>query len=261
MRLQRAYWSPEGVARTLSHLMGKDPHVTLLHMKNFRGSSSCWVLGALSSYSMGCYSPPISEERLQESIVITTRDETADFGAYRTFFVRPEIRVLDESTLDKGTTVDDDGTSVETELLSADLADPLIAETRENLIARGYTEASVLEGVDLGVELVYLRTIVSDYYCYYWGDWGYWGYPGATYYYPYGCTGSAWQSSMLVTNAVDLAAAARDEADQPLRGIWFSGVYGVEAESAQFVAARAVAGITQAFNQSPYFAASAPRGE
>lgn len=259
-----AHWSPEGVARMIFIVDRREPRVSISHMKNSRGSSWCWALGGLSAYSMGCYSPPISEERLEESIVITTRDETADFGAYRTFFVRPEIRVLDESALDETTVAQgtvDEGTPVEGEVLSADLAEPLLAETRENLIARGYTESARREGVDLGIELVYLSAVVSDYYCYYWGDWAYWGYPGAYYYYPYGCSGSVWKSSMLVTHAVDMAAAARNPPEEPVRGLWYAGVYGVEAESAEFVTARAVTGISQAFVQSPYFDASAPRGE
>ena len=239
----------------------RDLRDTIFHMKNSRGTSHAWLLGALSAAASGCYDPPISTERLEESIVITTHDEAADFGKFRTFFLRPEIRVLDETELESTTGEENPEAEAETEVLPANQAEPLLAATRQNLLDRGYREASTLANADLGVEVVYARTIQSDYYCYYWGDWAYWGYPGASYYYPYGCSGSAWQSGMLVTHSVDLAAAARDPSDELLRGVWYSGIYGVEAESSAFVVDRAAAGISQAFVQSPYFETTPVGGE
>jgi Domain of unknown function (DUF4136) len=227
-------------------------------MTNTNRPSFLPLLVAAAALPVGCYDPPTSTERLEQSIVITTRDESADFTAYRTFFVRPEIRVLDEddTTGKQGTVV----TGSDGDVLSSDLADPLIEATRQNLIDRGYEEARSAGATQLAVELVYVRAVYSDYYCYYWGDWGYWGYPGYSYYYPYGCTGSSWQSGMLVTQVTDLTSAAppppEDATGGVLRGIWYSGIYGVEAESADFVADRAATGIDQAFIQSPYFAAS-----
>lgn len=236
--------------------MGTPPHDSIPAMTRSRGAGLSGVLlGASWAAGVGCYDPPISTERLEESIVITTHDEAADFGKFRTFFLRPQIRVLDETTLDTASA------DVEAQVLPASTAEPLLAATRENLIERGYREAGRLEDAELGVEVVYAQTIQSDYYCYYWGDWAYWGYPAGSYYYPYGCSGSAWQSGMLVTHAVDLAAAAADTSDELLRGVWYSGIYGVETESTELVVDRATAGISQAFIQSPYFAASAAGGE
>jgi hypothetical protein len=202
---------------------------------------------------VACYTPPAPEERLDDSIIVTSRDDVADFGSFQTFFIRPDIRILDEGV---------DGTLPEvSETLDPAAAGPLLDETRANLLARGYTEATSMVGADLAVELLYARAIYSDYYCYYWYDWGYWGYPGYYYYYPYSCDTVAWRSGMLVTSATDLSSAAPAPVALPaantfLRGVWFSGVYGVEVDSNATLVQRAVDGIDQAFVQSPYFSAT-----
>jgi hypothetical protein len=201
----------------------------------------------------GCYSPPSASERFEDPVVVTTRDEAADFAGYRTFYVRPEVRVLDESAQSSGelaTTVSE---------LPVGTAAPLVEETENNLIARGYVQAATRENADLAVELVYLRSVSTAYYCYYWWDWAYWGYSDWYYYYPDSCSTTAWRSGMLVTHVVDLMDAPAPppgaETAGVLRGVWFSGVYGVEADSTSYVEDRALEGIEQAFTQSPYFSA------
>ena len=198
---------------------------------------------------VGCYAPPDTSERFEDSIVVTSRDETTDFGTFQTFFVRPEVRVLDENQMDG---------LIET--LPPQNANPLVNQTTANLEARGYRAAATKEEADLAVELVYLRAVFSDYYCYYWSDWYYWGYPGYYYYYPYSCSSAAWRSGMVVTNVIDLASAGPpvptpSMTNEYLRGVWFSGVYGVESDTSVVLTDRAVDGIDQAFDQSPYFTA------
>src|SRR4051812_5777292 len=225
-----------------------------------------WKMGAVQSAALtlaalasgGCYAPPISSERLAESVVITSFDNKADFQSFQSFFIRPEIRVLDELRMDS------DGML---EIVPAAAAAPLVAATRANLLERGYTEAATMDQTDLAIELVYLRSVVSDYYCYYWGDWAYWGYPGYSYYYPY-CSGASWTSGMLVTNAVDLPPLPETPPPEPppaeglgpdrplLRGLWSAGIYGVEVESLEYSAERTIAGINESFAQSPYFEAA-----
>jgi len=198
----------------------------------------------------GCYFTPTEQERLEQSVVVTARDPAADLASYQSYFIRPEIRVLDEQ----------DGlpTVSNTELLPEAAAAPLLNSTEANLSARGYVAASSSEEAELAVELVYVRSVDSDFYCANWGDWAYWGYPGWSYYFPYPCGTSAWYTGMLVTHVVDLAAARAARAAQPdtlgmLRGVWLSGVYGAEVESASFQISRAAEGIDEAFAQSPYF--------
>jgi hypothetical protein len=219
-----------------------------------------------------CYAPPAPDERFEESVVVTAHDEVAPFQAYQTFYVRPEVRVIDEGA---------DGMPGET--LSPVVAQPLIDATQRNLIERGYRAADSKDDADLAVELAYLRAIYSASYCYdwwYWWDYAYWGY---YYYYPYGsCDTAVWRSGMMITNMTDLmsggpvtpmpivpsepsvdgvapAINALPSASATLRkGVWFSGIYGVELDSTSFVAQRAVDGIDQAFEQSPYLTSAAP---
>jgi hypothetical protein len=210
-----------------------------------------------------CYAPPAPDERFEESIIVTTRDDEAQFGTFQTFFVRPDVRVLDDDELPD----DDDGIIdlPESETLPIATALQLVAETEAQLIARGYRQAASIEEAELGVDLVYARNIYTAYYCYYWYDWYYWGYPGYSYYYPYSCDTTSWRSGMLVTSVVDLSVPMPEPPVEPatvpqapgyLRGLWFSAVYGVETGGSDFLVDRAVDGIDQAFQQSPYFTAT-----
>jgi hypothetical protein len=207
----------------------------------------------------GCYAPPSSDEAFEESIVVTSRDEGTDFGTYGTFFVRPEIRVLDEGREEEDPALP--------EVLPPAVAGPLVDTTVTNLTQRGYTAAATAAGADLSVEIVYLRSVNSQQYCYAyygWYDYYYWGYPYYPYY-PY-CDTSVWRSGTLLSYAMDTAivtpppvgdaGAGPAGGDQVLRTVWTSAIYGAEVDSVQYVQDRAVAGINQAFIQSPYFTAA-----
>jgi len=206
----------------------------------------------------GCYAPPSTDEAFDDAVVITSHDEEADFSQYRTFYVRPEVRLLDEEI----------GVNENPEFVAEAIATPLVNATRDNLTARGFEEADSKEEADLAVEVAYLRNVNSQQYCYaYWGwyDYYYWGYyPG--YYYPY-CDTSVWRSGTLLTNVVDMTgvepAPVPPIADGPglpdgalVNTVWASGIYGAEVDSLQYVEQRAISGINQAFVQSPYFAAA-----
>lgn len=228
-----------------------------------------WTRPILLSFTTlaACYSPPAPDERFEDTIVVTSSDAAADFSAFQTFFVRPEIRVLDEGEEGTASAEGTEGTppmlSVET--MPVGMATSVIDSVTQNMLARGYRQAAVKSEADLGVEIVYLRAIYSDYYCYYWSDWYYWGYPGYSYYYPYSCDTAEWRSGMLVTNVVDLKSAGPEREASPmgnsvLRGVWFSGIYGVESEADSSMQ-RAVDGIDQSFEQSPYLAATPGSGQ
>lgn len=203
------------------------------------------ILGLLIA---GCGSPPPSEELLSQPIVLTKYAPAADFSGYHTFFLRPEIRTLGEEGMITAIDPDD--------------AQPLLDATERNLIARGY-EPTAQETAELAVELDYLAVISSATWCYTWWDTGYWGTPGSGYYPFYGCGTDVWRSDLLATHIVDLseAHANPDGGDAGAGGtpasfsaIWFSGVYGVGLKSRD-----AQDGIDQAFAQSPYLAAAAPK--
>ena len=214
----------------------------------------------MAAFLSGCSAPPPSEVRLSESIVLTKHAPNVDFGAYHTFFIRPEIRVLvDRETADP---------------IEEAYATPLLLQTAQNLALRGYEQVDVKADAELAVEMVYVRSVNSAVACYSWWDPDYWGYP-AWGYYPYygGCTSTAWRAGTLATMIVDLTparnegggdggapdgegAAGAGPGEKLLSSIWFSGVYGVEVDYKDSIAQRARQGIDQAFVQSPYLATS-----
>jgi len=222
------------------------------------GLAALAIAGSISS----CSSPPPPEARLSDSIVLTKHAPDASFGSYHTFFIRPEIRVLA------------DGESADS--IEDRYAAILLAETTQNLLARGYEQVDVKADAELAVEMVYVRSVNSGTACYSWWDAYYWGYPGWAYYPYYGCTSTAWRVGTLATMIVDLTPA-RNEAggggeggapdneagaagagpgEKLLGMIWFGGVYGVETGYTESNVDRARHGIEQAFAQSPYLVTS-----
>jgi len=207
------------------------------------------VIPIFSWVAIGCAAPPTTEERLQETAVITKHGPKVDFGEFETYHLRGVIRTLN-----------DEG---ELEPLEESVADVLLDATANNLDARGYTSVDSPADAELAVEMLYLDFVTTSVWCYSWWDYYYWGYPGWGYYPYYGtCDGTAWRSGLLVTVIVDLTEARANPGggggaggeggggnsslnNHP--GIWFSGVYGVELTSRE-----AVDGINQAFTQSPY---------
>ena len=84
-------------------------------------------LASLSVLALaGCYAPPAPDSRYEESIVVTARDSQADFQKYQTFFVRPEVRMIDEG-MEEGT-----------ETVPPVAAQALLDSTTQNLIDRGF---------------------------------------------------------------------------------------------------------------------------
>jgi hypothetical protein len=198
----------------------------------------------------GCGAPPPADDLLNQSLVLTKYAPRVDFTAFHSFYLRPEIRTLNE-----------DGSA---ETVDPDKAQPLLDATESNLLARGYL-AVPKEEAELAVELDYLAIVSSATWCYSWWDSGYWGYPSYPYY-PYygGCGTDVWRSDLLATHIVDLTQASSNPdggeagagggGPMNVPGIWFSGVYGVGLNSRD-----AVDGVNQAFAQSPYLSTASPK--
>lgn len=214
-----------------------------------------------------CVPAPPSSERVAETVVLTKHAPGVDFSTYRTFFLRPEIREID----DEGVTP-----------LPESVAGPLLDETTKQMTDRGYEAAATKDEADLAVEMLYINTQWVASSCYSWWDPYYWGYPGYPYY-PYygGCSASTWQTHTLSTTLVDLtpakngspttaaltdgAAPLPDAGGTPptmdsglkppgvvLGGVWYSAVYGVVYGTTADSVQKGLDGIDQAFVQSPY---------
>src|SRR6188472_4100205 len=141
-----------------------------------------------------CAAPPPTSEQLGKSVVVTQRAPGTDFGEFKTYYLRPEVRVLSDDTV--------------TDTVDADVADVLLNQTKKNMNDRGYQEADTQADADLGVEMMGVSAESTSVWCYSWYDPYYWGYP-SSYYYPYygDCSGAQWQSNFLATIVVDLADA------------------------------------------------------
>ena len=190
----------------------------------------------------GCAAPPPDSDR-DQSIVLTKHAHDVDFPKYRTFFLRPEIRTLDDAG--------------ELTPVDSSKAQPLLDATERNLTARGFTATSKDEA-DLAVEMLYTEHISTTYWCYSWFD-PYWSYPPGAYYPAYDCNTAIWKSNMLSTTIGDLTearagsgvgeagAGGQSGESGKVAGIWFAGIYGIALDAQQ-----AIDGVNQAFTQSPY---------
>ena len=206
--------------------------------------------GALAFLGLvaGCAPTSPSDEALQSSIVVTLRAPDTDFGAYRTYYLRPEIREL--------TT---DGTGSAT--VAASIAQPLLDETNKQMAARGYELVEEKSDADLGVEMIYVSSQWVSTYCYSWWDPYYWGYAGWYYYPYYNCGASTWQTNTLATMLTTLEPSRDRDVTPPvtqppqppqvLKGIWFGGVSGLVISASDSLQ-KGIDGIDQAFAQSPY---------
>src|SRR3954451_23321586 len=105
----------------------------------------------------GCYYSPTETARLEESVILTARDQDMNFGVFRSFFVRPDVRGLDQAASDTAVPAGCD-------VLPGTVPSPLLAETESKLLERGYTEADQASA-DLGLELVYVKSVEDDFYC------------------------------------------------------------------------------------------------
>src|SRR4051794_21174895 len=146
-----------------AHCAGVSRRGRVFHGQAFHRLALVWLC-------FGCDSTPLEQERLQQSVIVTSRDAQADFLAFRTFFIRPEVRVLEDPTTAAGTSGTTSGVrsgdlppAAQQELLPDVLSEPLLQATRENLLDRGYTEASESGSADLGLDLVYVRSASTDY--------------------------------------------------------------------------------------------------
>jgi hypothetical protein len=206
------------------------------------------LLAFIGLVAAGC-APAASEESLESSIVVTLHAPNADFGGYQTFFLRPEIREL---TLD--------GTASAT--IDPAVAEPLLEQTRRQMESRGYRSVADKAIADLAVEMIYTESDWVSTYCYSWWDPYYWGYPSYYYYPYYGCSGTTWQTNTVATMLTDLTPARDQGRGDPvgdggtappksLNGLWFSGINGIVFSTGDSMQ-KALDGINQAFQQSPY---------
>jgi hypothetical protein len=173
------------------------------------------------------------------STVTTSHDAGTNFAAFTTFAVADQVKFFEA----------DGGANA----LPPALGNPLIDAVVNNMSARGYTQIvpTLLNQPDLALALgVTTVTYTNVYVDYGWCD--YWGY-----YYPY-CSGWGWYYPPITgvtqydvgTLVIDMAT--NDAVNARANGVWLAAVRGVLSGSNSTDVQRAVDGVNQAFNQSPY---------
>jgi Domain of unknown function (DUF4136) len=203
--------------------------------------SSLAALGAAFACA-GCITYPTSEERFNDVIVATNRDPNTDFAAFDTFAIAPAIDYLDASAA-----------SPMPVPLDGSVATPLSEEVARQLTLRGYQEVDPSDDPELGVKITVIKSTVESYS--YAPIWGYgsfsWGY-----YYPYFVpVYYGYDTTLVLIDLIDVRSAVpatANEAQTQLPGVWTAGVYGVLENTVATEVGQAVAGIDQAFEQSPY---------
>ena len=214
-------------------------------MKNFKSAFLLLVVPGLLS----CYNS--SEDIFLEDldIVVTSYDESYDFGQARTFILPDSVVRITGEGDDPS---DDDGGQFDELILD---------RIRQNLLDLGYTEESDPEN-NASDLVVVVQTLVVDNYVitdpyFFWDYWGWYpwfpgyGYgPGYGWYYPYPVVVGAYTTGTIFINMFDPLQVGTQ--DQQIPNVWLGALNGVLEGSTSGLQARIARGIDQAFDQSPY---------
>lgn len=197
----------------------------------------------LAALSWACQTEPDSAELIDQMVVSTNYDPTADFSAYTTYAIPTDtIGFISNNSSDTIITSPD-----------SDFPRSVLTAIRQNLDTRGYTRVARSENPDLGVNVM----VVNDFnvfqqvvYPNFYGNpgnfySGYYGY-GSYFSYPYVNT-YAYNTGVLIIELVDLKNRTPDNKVKVVWDAYMGDVYSTIDRIAQSKEA-----IDQAFIQSPY---------
>jgi hypothetical protein len=200
------------------------------------------ILAGVTGFT-SCQKTPDLSQLSSNLVVATSKDKTASFTSYKTFFVSDTVINLG-------------GTGADTVLTDAN-AQQLVTAVKTNMTSHGYTFVSRFLKPDLGIKIGVVKVVNVDvfypgwwdgypgWYPYYWGGW----YP---YYYPFS-TVYTYNTGSVIIDVYDLENAA---ANHQYEAIWNCTAFGALGSDANSNTARAVNAINQGYNQSPYFRAN-----
>lgn len=199
-----------------------------------------------------CQKAPDMYELSGDLMVYTHYDNQCDYSQYKTFYLPDSLLVLNSERLKPVYYTSNDNR-----------ARQIIEAVESEMTMRGYTQVYDRADADLGITLTYMKntseyvTFIDPYWWwidYYWPI-GYWDpfYNGWYPYYPYPVTYSYTVNS-LITEIAALKDANSEKKQMPY--IWTSIMAGIE-DNNQINVSKAVSGIYQAFEQSPYINSNA----
>jgi hypothetical protein len=195
-----------------------------------------------------CQKAPDMSVLSNDLMVYTHYDNACDFSQYNTFYIPDSILILDNRS---------EGPSYYTK--QDHRAENILKAYKDEMKARGYIETNKKAEADLGLQITYIKntnTYVTYDYPWWWYDfYDYWpcGYWDPFYYdwypfYPYPVTYS-YTVNTLTAEIVDLKNANASSKHLPF--VWTSYIAGMETSN-QINISRALAGVYQSFDQSPY---------
>ena len=198
-----------------------------------------WGLGLCCLFS--CRKTPDLGQLTNKPVVITSRDDKADFTSYTTFHIPDTVAYISNTP------------SADSIIVGAS-AQVMVNAVKTNMTSRGYQFVARTANPHLGIKLTAIKQVNAGvvYPPGWWG--GYWGYPGWCYwgcyppYYPYPVAYS-YTVGDLIVEMIDVKNAG---SNHNLKVIWISDIGGVLSSVTQTNIDNAVAGINQAFTQSPY---------
>lgn len=195
-----------------------------------------------------CQKAPDTTQLSNDLMVYTHYDNNCDFSQYSTFYVPDSLLMLDNRS---------------DEPIYYTKSDPRAANIlkayEDEMKARGYTEVANRADADLGLQVSYIKntnTYIGYNYPWWWYDFYYY-WPFAYWdpfyidwypYYPYPVTYS-YTVNTLTAEIIDLKNV--DSNNKHIPFVWTSYIAGMETSN-QINISRALAGIYQSFEQSPY---------
>jgi hypothetical protein len=182
----------------------------------------------------GCTSVPNQDELLSEPVIYTSRDKTADFKSYSTYYISDTMFLAD-------------GASKDSTITNADVTQ-VVQTIRQNMNANGYTFANMSSHPDLGLQATLIRNQTETYV--YGGYWWYYGWYGWYYppYYPYAVTVPTNQGTIVI-DIIDLKNAPTTK---QMLITWTAVLSGYLNGNKDVNVAKANDAVNQAFVQSPY---------
>ncbi|MGK0385727.1 MAG: hypothetical protein ACI849_000332 [Patiriisocius sp.] len=199
------------------------------------------ALLAIAALATSCYEDPDTNSLSSDLVVATDRDLKADFQTYKTYHISDTIPNITDNR--------NDSIVVGVDALK------IVNKIKENLNSLGYTFVERDENPYLGVipaiiQITNVGGLCTGWwggYSGYWGG-GYWGYPGYGYYYPY-CGYYTFNTGSLTIDMIDLKDT---DTTTNLNAVWTGTLFGVLSSSDASNVDKALKGIDQAYDQSPY---------
>jgi hypothetical protein len=185
----------------------------------------------------GCYpgGPDYTEDL---DVVYTNYDSEFDFAG-RSTYAMPDQIVTDVEITNAGDTV--------YEYMKPVYADQILAKIAANMTALGWTRVDIDASPKPDVLLTPGAISSTTYFYSYWYDWWYGGYYGWGWYYPPSYTVSSYTTGSLIMTIAD------PNIDNPINKsptAWIGVLNGLLSGSGNI--GRALDGVDQAFEQSPY---------